>query len=108
MFSFGHCPNYLPPPISGNLYIFFWTSKTTFCAYDRKNTNNDNDGCNYNNDADYQGAKPPKPEGLEEVVLSSVLQILPEELQPPLCQQHARQYQNEIGIPRRGGIALSA
>ena len=33
-----------PRPISGNLYIFFWTSKPTFCAYDRKNTNYHNDG----------------------------------------------------------------
>jgi len=45
MFSFGHCPNYLPPsPISGNLYIFFRTSKTAFCAYDSENANYDNDG----------------------------------------------------------------
>ena len=38
MFSFGHCPNYLSPPhpISGNLYIFFRTSKPTFCAYEKK------------------------------------------------------------------------
>ena len=33
MFSFGHCPNYLPP-ISGNLYIFFRMSKPT----ENKNT----------------------------------------------------------------------
>ena len=48
MFSFGHCPNYLsplpPPLLSGNLYIFFWTSKPTFCEYDRKNTNYHKDG----------------------------------------------------------------
>ena len=25
-----------PPPISGNFLPLFWTSKTTFCAYDRK------------------------------------------------------------------------
>ena len=38
-------PLFPPPhPISGNLYIFFRTSKTTFCAYDRKNTNYHNDG----------------------------------------------------------------
>ena len=24
-----------PDPNSGNLVLFFWTSKTTFCAYDR-------------------------------------------------------------------------
>ena len=39
-FSFGHCPNHLNPPPhdpnSGNLVLFFRTSKTTFCAYDRK------------------------------------------------------------------------
>ena len=36
----------LPPPplVSGNLYLFFRTSKTTFCAYGRKNANYDNDG----------------------------------------------------------------
>ena len=33
-----------PHPISGNLYIFIWTSKPTFCAYDRRNTNYHNDG----------------------------------------------------------------
>ena len=33
-----------PPPLSGNLYIFFRTSKTTFCVYDSKNANYDNDG----------------------------------------------------------------
>ena len=29
MFSFGHCPNYLPPPTPNlrNLYHFIWTSK---------------------------------------------------------------------------------
>ena len=41
-FSFGHCPNHLnrPPlaltPIRATWSSFF-TSKTTFCAYDRKN-----------------------------------------------------------------------
>ena len=37
-FSFGHCPNHLTPPPdpnSRNLVLFFWTSKTTFCAHDR-------------------------------------------------------------------------
>ena len=36
-FSFGHWPNYLlpPPPNSGKLYNFYWTSKTTFSAYYR-------------------------------------------------------------------------
>ena len=50
MFSFGHCPNYLSPPSSsfGQLVHLFWTSKTTFYAYDRKNTTDDNDGCNDN------------------------------------------------------------
>ena len=38
MFTFGHCPNYLspPPPNSGNLVLFFPTSKTMYCAYYRK------------------------------------------------------------------------
>ena len=53
-FSFGHCPNHLTPPPHppnlGNLVLFFWTSKTTFCAYDRKNSDDDNDACNDNYD----------------------------------------------------------
>ena len=37
----------LPPPHalnSGNLVLFFRTSKTTYCAYYGKSTNNDNEG----------------------------------------------------------------
>ena len=49
MFSFEHCPNY-PSPSFGQLVPLFRTSKTTFYAYDRKNTNDDNDGCNNNYD----------------------------------------------------------
>ena len=56
-FSFGHCPNHLNPPPhppnSGNLVLFFRTSKTTFCAYDRKHFDDDNDGCNDNYDDNY-------------------------------------------------------
>ena len=45
MFSFGHCPNYLSPPLGP----LFWTSKTTFCAYDWKTKiADDNDGYNDN------------------------------------------------------------
>ena len=57
MFSFGHCPNYLSPlppsPQFGQLVHLFRTSKTTFYAYDRKNTNDDNDGCNNNYDGNF-------------------------------------------------------
>ena len=56
MFSFGHCPNYLSPapsPSFGQLVPLFWMSKTMFCAYDRKNTNDDNDGCNDNYDGNF-------------------------------------------------------
>ena len=44
-----------PPhdPNSGNLVLFFRTSKTTFCAYDQKKFNDDNDGCNDNYDDNY-------------------------------------------------------
>ena len=52
MFSFGHCPNY-PSPSFGQLVHLFRTSKTTFYAYDRKSTNDDNDGCNNNYDGNF-------------------------------------------------------
>ena len=32
---------------------FFPDVKTTFCVYDRKNTNHDNDGCNDNYDGNF-------------------------------------------------------
>ena len=38
-FSFGHCPNHLNPsppwPQFGHFGPLFWTSRTTFCEYDR-------------------------------------------------------------------------
>ena len=52
MFSFAHCPNY-PSPSFGQLVPLFRTSKTTFCAYDRKNADDDNDGCNDNYDGNF-------------------------------------------------------
>ena len=34
-----------PPPLnSGNLVLFFRTSKTTYCAYDKKNIDDNDDG----------------------------------------------------------------
>ena len=33
MFSFGHCPNYLPPLLSGNLYICFGRHKGIYKVY---------------------------------------------------------------------------
>ena len=33
MFSFGHCPNYLSPLLSGNLYIFFGRHKGIYKVY---------------------------------------------------------------------------
>ena len=53
MFSFGHCPNNPPSPSFGQLVPQFRTSKTTFCACDRKNTNYDNDDCNDNYDGHF-------------------------------------------------------
>ena len=60
MFSFGHCLNY-PPPSFGQLLRLFRTAKTTFYAYDRKNTNDDDDSNNHydgnfydNDDKKYQ------------------------------------------------------
>ena len=45
------------PPIEINVFFrafpLFRTSKTTFYAYDRKNTNDDNDGCNNNYDGNF-------------------------------------------------------
>ena len=41
------------PPNSGKWVLFFRTSKTTFCAYDRKLFDDDNDGCNDNYDDNY-------------------------------------------------------
>ena len=38
-------------PYFGQLVPLFWKSKMTFCAYDRKNADDDNDGCNDNYDA---------------------------------------------------------
>ena len=52
MFSFGHCPNY-PSPSFEQLVHLFRTSKTTFYAYDRKSTNDDNDGCDNNYDGNF-------------------------------------------------------
>ena len=53
-FSFGHCPNHLNPPPwpqFRQLGPLFWTSKTTFCAYDRHFFfDDDNDGFNDNYD----------------------------------------------------------
>ena len=40
-------------PQFGQLEPLFQTSKTTFNAYDRKNTNDDNDGCNANYDGHF-------------------------------------------------------
>ena len=42
-----------PDPNSGNLVLFFKTSKTTFCAYDRIFFDNDNDGFNDNYDDNF-------------------------------------------------------
>ena len=41
-----------PDPNSGNMVLFF-TSKTTFCAYDRKKIDADIEGCNDNHDDNY-------------------------------------------------------
>ena len=41
-----------PPPNSGNLVLFFPTSKTTYSAYDGKSTDDDDDGWNDNYDGD--------------------------------------------------------
>ena len=40
------------PPNSGNLVLFFRTSKTTYCAYDRKSIDDDDDGWNHDYDGD--------------------------------------------------------
>ena len=40
-------------PYSGQLVPLFWTSKTMFCEYERKNTKYDNDGCNDNYDSNF-------------------------------------------------------
>ena len=42
-----------PSPYFGQLVPLFRTSKTTFYEYDRKNTNDDNDGCNNNYDGNF-------------------------------------------------------
>ena len=54
-FSFGHCPNHLPPPLTPirATWSFFWTSKTTFCAYDQIFFYDDNDGFNDNYDDNF-------------------------------------------------------
>ena len=54
-FTFKHCPNHLNPlsPQFRQLGPLFRTSKTTFCAYDRKNADDDNDGCNDNYDGNF-------------------------------------------------------
>ena len=41
----------LARPNSGNLVLFFLDFKTTFCAHDRKNTDDYNDDCNDNYDS---------------------------------------------------------
>ena len=54
--SFGHCPNHLkPPPLTPirATWSSFFTSKTTFCVYDRKKFDADNEGCNDNYDDNY-------------------------------------------------------
>ena len=53
-FSFGHCPNHLNPltPIRAT-WSSFSTSKTTFCAYEGKKIDADNEGCNDNYDDNY-------------------------------------------------------
>ena len=54
-FQFGHCPNYPkpPPPNSGNFTGLFRPTKTTFCAYGGKNTDDDNDCCHDNFDQNF-------------------------------------------------------
>ena len=47
-----HGPNY-PSPSFGQIVHLFRTSKTTFYAYDRKSTNDDNDGCDNNYDGNF-------------------------------------------------------
>ena len=45
-----------PPPLTPirATWSFFWTSKTTFCVYDRKIFfDDDNDGCNDNYDDNF-------------------------------------------------------
>ena len=43
MFSFGHCPNYLPPPQVGQLVPLFWDVKN-----DNDYDNDGSDNCDYN------------------------------------------------------------
>ena len=51
--GFARIPSPPPPePNSGNLVLFF-TSKTTFCAYDRIFFDDDNDGFNDNYDDNF-------------------------------------------------------
>ena len=54
-FSFGHCPNHLTPPPDPirATWSSFFTSKTTFCVYDWKKFDADNEGCNDNYDDNY-------------------------------------------------------
>ena len=40
-----------PLPQTGQLGLLFWDVKTMFCAYDRKNADDDNDDCNDNYDS---------------------------------------------------------
>ena len=42
-----------PSPHFGQLVPLFQTSKTTFCAYDRKNANHDNDDCDNKYDVNF-------------------------------------------------------
>ena len=51
MFSFGHCPNYLPQFRA--TCTSFSVVKNDVFAYDRKNTNYDNHGCNDNYDGNF-------------------------------------------------------
>ena len=42
-----------PPPNSGTLVLFFQPTKTSFCAYDGKNTDDDNNCCHDNFDQNF-------------------------------------------------------
>ena len=43
----------LSPPLIRATWTSFLDVKTTFCAYDRKNTDDDNDTCNDGNDGNF-------------------------------------------------------
>ena len=46
-------PPHPPTPIPGTLVLFFQPTKTTFCAYDGKNTDDDNNRCHDNFDQNF-------------------------------------------------------